>query len=75
MFWNEDDKQDKDETDRSLFSRFVEGVIVFAICAFLVKLAISYLLEVKIPLIVISVIIAIVYIIWRGHTWRKRNDY
>ena len=67
--------KDKDDTDRSLFTRFVEGIIVFAICAFLLKLAICYLMEVKIPLIIISVCLAIIYIAWQAHSWRHRNDY
>lgn len=72
--WYEDREKDPD-TDRSLFSRIVEGVIVFAVCCFLVKLGVSYILAVRIPLIVISVTLSIIYITYRAYKRRDRDDY
>lgn len=72
--WYEDREKDPD-TDRSLFSRIVEGVIVFAVCCFLVKLGVSYILAVRIPLIVISVTLGIIYITYRAYKRRDRDDY
>ena len=70
-----DDRGDDPYTDRGLFGRIVEDVIVFAICCFLVKLGVSYLVSVKIPLIVISVILAIIVIIYRVYRRRDHDDY
>ena len=72
--WYEDREKDPD-TDRSLFSRIVEGVIVFAVCCFLVKLGVSYILAVRIPLIVISVTLGIIYITYRAYKRRDHDDY
>lgn len=68
--------EDKTEpgTERSLFSRIAEAVIVFAICCFLVKLGVGYILSVKVPLIVITAIVAIIVISYRAWRWRKHHD-
>lgn len=70
-----DDRDDDPYTDRGLFGRIVEDVIIFAICCFLVKLGVSYLVSVKIPLIIISVILAIIVIIYRVYKRRDHDDY
>lgn len=70
-----DDQDDDPYTDRGLFGRIVEDVIIFAICCFLVKLGISYLVSVKIPLIIISVILAIIVIIYRVYKRKDHDDY
>ena len=70
-------KQEKDSdgnTDRSLFSRIVEGVIVFVICCFLIHLGVEYILAVKVPLLIIAAIVAMIVIIWRVYKWRKHHD-
>ena len=69
------EREDESDTERSLFARIVEDVIVFVICCFLVKLGVSYLVSVKIPLIVISAILATVVIIIRVCKWRNHDDY
>ena len=74
MFWN-DDKKDKDDTERSLLTRLFEGVLVICACSYLLRLAISYILSVKVPLIILSVIVGIIYIAIKTSHWRKRNDY
>lgn len=70
-----DDRDDDPYTDRGLFGRIVEDVIIFAICCFLVKLGVSYLVSVKIPLIIIAVILAIIVIIYRVYRRRDHDDY
>ena len=70
-----DDRDDDLYTDRGLFGRIVEDVIVFCICCFLIKLGVSYLVSVKIPLIIISVILAIIVIIYRVYKRRDHDDY
>lgn len=68
-------EKDADEnTDRSLFSRIVEAVIVFVICCFLVRLGVEYILAVKVPLIIIAVIVGLAVTIYRAYKWRKHHD-
>lgn len=68
--------KDKSDTDRSMFGRFVEGVIVFCICVFAIKIAIETLICIRVPLIVIGVTAAIIVIIYRTWKWRRdRDDY
>ncbi len=69
-------EKDKSDTDRSLFGRLVEGVIVFCICVFAIKIAIETLICIRVPLIVIGVTAAIIVIIYRTWKWRRdRDDY
>lgn len=72
--WCEDQKDDPD-TDRSLFSRIVEGVIVFVVCCFLVKLGVAYLISVRVPLLIIAVIVGSIVIIYRVCKRRDHDDY
>lgn len=70
-------KSEKDaeaNTDRSLFARFVEGVVVFVICGFLVRLAVESILAVKKPLLIIAAIVVTIIIIWRYRKWRRHRD-
>ena len=68
------DESEVHDMDRSLFSRIVEVVIAFAVCCFLVKLGISYLVSIRIPLIIIAVILAVVVIAYRLHRWKGRHE-
>lgn len=70
-----DERDDDPHTDRGLFGRIVEDVIIFAICCFLLKTGVSYLVSVKVPLIIIAVIFAIGIIIYRVCRRRDRDDY
>ncbi|MDY6366333.1 MAG: hypothetical protein SPL18_06730 [Oscillospiraceae bacterium] len=70
-----DERDDDPPTDRGLFGRLVEDVIIFAICCFLVKLGVSYLVSVKVPLIIIAVILVIIVIIYRVYRRRDHDDY
>ena len=70
-------KSEKDavgNTDRSLFARIAEAAVVFAICGFLVRQAVESILAVKVPLIVITAIVGLVFISWRAYRWRKKHD-
>ena len=69
-----DKRGEKDDTDRSLFARFVEGVVVFCICVAALKFAIEALISIRVPLIVIAVIAAIIVIIYRAYRWRRGHD-
>ena len=69
-------EKDKSDTDRGLFGKLVEGVIVFCICVFALKIAIETLICIRVPLIVIGVIAVIIIIIYRTYKWRRdRDDY
>ena len=70
-----DGKDEEANTERSLFTRLVESVIVFVICCFLVKQGVSYLISVRIPLIIISVILVTIVIIYRVCKRRSHDDY
>ena len=67
-------KDDKDEpTDRGLLSRIVEGVIIFAILAFTLKLGVDAIVSVKIPLLIIAIIISAAVIGYR--VYRNKRDH
>lgn len=69
-------EKDKSDTDRGLFGRLVEGVIVFCICVFAIKIAIETLICIRVPLIVIGVTGVIIVITYRTWKWRRdRDDY
>lgn len=69
------DKADDADTEHGLFTKIAEDVVVFAICCYLIKLGVSYLVSVKVPLIIISVIIVILAIIYRVYRKREHDDY
>ena len=67
--------RDEDDPDtRGLFSRLIEDVIAFAICCFLLRLGVCWLLSVKIPLLVIAVTVGVAMISYRVYRWRKHHD-
>ena len=72
--WYEDQKDDPD-TDRSLFSKIIEGVIVFVICCFLIEIAVTRILAVRVPLIILTVIVGSIVIIYRVCKRRDHDDY
>ena len=65
-------KKEDESMGRGIFARIVEDVILFFICTYLIRLGISYILAVKIPLIIIAVIVGITIIAIRSHRWRRR---
>lgn len=68
-------RKDADEdTERSLFTRIVEGVITFAVCCYLVRLGVNWLTSVRTPLTVIAVIAGIGITIYRLWRWRQDRD-
>ena len=67
-------KDVESDTDRSLFSRIVEGVIVFFFSALLLKLGVDYILSIRVPLAIIAVIAAVIVITFRVWRWRKHHD-
>ena len=69
------EKDDEPDTEHSLFARLVEDVIVFVVCCFLVKLGVSYLVSVKIPLIILAVTLAVGIITYRILKRGHHDDY
>lgn len=67
--WDEDDPD-----TRSLFTRFMEGVVAFAICCFLIRQGICWLISVEIPLFIIAVLVGVAIISYRVYRWRKHHD-
>lgn len=68
-------KDDKENhTDRGLLSRIVEGVIIFAILAFALKLGVDAIVSVKIPLLIIAVIMCAVVIGYRIYRSKRDHD-
>ena len=68
------EKDSEGNTDRGLFTRIVEDVIIFAVCCYLVKLGVSYILAVRVPLIIIAVIVGVVLIGYRAWKWRHDHE-
>lgn len=68
-------KKDSDpDTEHGLFARIIEDVIVFFICCGLIKLGVSYLVSVRVPLIIIAVMLVIGVIIYRICKWSNDHD-
>ncbi len=68
-------KKDNDaDTDRGLFARIVEGIIVFCICVIALRYAIEILISIQVPLIIIAVIAAAITIAWRIYKYKRRHD-
>ncbi|RYC74828.1 hypothetical protein [Candidatus Nanosyncoccus alces] len=68
-------KDDKDEpTERGLMSRIIEGVIVFAVLGFVIKLGVESILSVKIPLLIIAVICGAIVIGYRVYKHKRDHD-
>ena len=68
-------KDQDTDTDRSLFTRIAEGAIVFAICCFLVRLGVEYVLAVKVPLMIIALIVGIIVVAFRVTKRGRHDDY
>ena len=69
------DETDDPDTEHGLFTKIAEDVVVFAICCYLIKLGVSYLVSVKVPLIIISAILVLLTIIYRVYRKREHDDY
>lgn len=68
------EKDSDPDTERGLFARIAEDVIAFFICCGLIKLGVSYIVSVRVPLLIIAAIIAISVIIYRICKWRDYHD-
>ncbi len=67
-------KDTEEDTERGLLSRIVEGVIIFAILAFALKLGVDAIVSVKIPLLIIAVIMCAAVIGYRIYKHKKDHD-
>ena len=71
--WFCEPEPDEPETERSIFARFFEWVVVFGIACFILKMGVSYLVSIKVPLIIISAVLVVGFIIYR--ICRHRRHY
>lgn len=69
-----DDGNEENNTERNLFSRLTEYAIVFFLCCGLIKIGISYLASVKVPLIIIAIVVGVAVIGYRIWKWRREHD-
>lgn len=68
--------EEPEDTDRSLFARLFEWVVVFGIACFILKVGVSYLVSIKVPLIIISIVLVVGFIIYRISRHRRHyEDY
>lgn len=67
-------KKDVEPETDSLFGRIFGNVILFAVCCYLIKLGVCYLVSVRVPLLIIAVIIGIIVTIFRAYKWRNDHD-
>lgn len=66
-------KEIEPDTD-SLLGRIFGNVILFAVCCYLIRLGVCYLVSVRVPLIIIAVIVGIIAITLRVYKWRNDHD-
>ena len=66
-------KEIEPDTD-SLLGRIFGNVILFAVCCYLIRLGVCYLVSVRVPLIIIAVIVGIIAITIRVYKWRNDHD-
>ena len=66
-------KEIEPDTD-SLLGRIFGNVILFAVCCYLIRLGVCYLVSVRVPLIIIAVIVGIIAITLRVYKWRNNHD-
>lgn len=70
--FGENDAEDYD--DRNLFTRLIEGAILFGIACFVIRWGVAQLLCVRVPLIIIASVVLVIVVAFRTHRWRKRHD-
>lgn len=62
------------DTEKNLFERFIESAILFAVCGYLIKLGVCYIVSVRVPLMIIAAIAAAAVLIYRYAKWRNDHD-
>ena len=67
-------KKDKEPDTESWLGRIFGNVILFAVCCYLIKLGVCWLVSVRVPLFIIAVIIGAGVIIYRARKWRDYHD-
>ena len=67
-------RKDADPDTDSLLGHIFENVILFAVCCYLVKLSICWLVSVRVPLLIIAAIVGIIAITLRVYKWRNDHD-
>lgn len=67
-------KDTEPDTEGGLFERFIESAILFAVCGYLIKLGVCWIISVRIPLLIIAAIAVIITLIIRYIKWRNDHD-
>ena len=67
-------KDSEEDTDRGLLTRVIEGIIVFAVLGFALKLGVEALVSVKIPLLIIAIILCAAVIGYRIYKHKRDHD-
>ena len=67
-------RKDADPDTDSLLGRIFGNVILFAVCCYLVRLGVCWLISVRVPLLIIGVIVGMIAITWRVYKWRHDHD-
>ena len=67
-------RKDADPDTDSLLGRIFGNVILFAVCCYLVRLGVCWLISVRVPLLIIAVIVGMIAIAWRVYKWRNDHD-
>lgn len=71
-----DDKDTEGNTERNLFGKAVETVIVFFLCCVLIRRGVSYIVAVRVPLIIIALAVGAIFVACRIWKWRNEHgDY
>ena len=68
------ERKDSDPDTDSLLGRIVWGVIIFTVCCYLIRLGVSFLISVRVPLIILTLIITAGIITYRIKKWRDYHD-
>jgi len=67
-------KKEKESDTDSLLGRIFGNVILFAVCCYLIRLSVCWLVSVRVPLLIIAVIVGIIAITLRVYKWRNDHD-
>ena len=79
--WFTNGKKDSKEDDPpyGIFIRIIENLILFAAACYLLRLGISWLISVRVPLLVVAISLVIIVIFFRTYRWnrwrRHHDDY
>lgn len=67
-------KKEKEPDTESWLGHIFGNVILFAVCCYLIRLGVCWLVSVRVPLLIIAVILGIIVTIFRVYKWRNDHD-